>query len=240
MTLCRWKEKLPLVAPSIGCVGDPFLNWEGKHDAHTHHDRLYSCASYCRCTFVAARMMRRIVSCETPYASATMRSGSFRSTTRCTTVGQCSAGMPYFGCFGPGRRCLIRGGLLLWKSSSSARRCCTLRYSFPDGVRKRYKIGDRVAETRRFRRFRDHAQDSYRILGMSFSSSLALSEESCVAYTHGVMGRKSRFFLSWGCFWQQARIAALPTRAFSSLLFIHSYFLPFEERMSQVANTCFW
>jgi hypothetical protein len=113
MTLHICKETLPLVAPSIGCVGDPFLNRAGKHDAPTHHDRLDSGASYCRCTFGAARMMRRIVSCETPYAAATVRSGSFRSTTRCTTVGQCSAGMPYFGCFGPGRRCLIRGGLLL-------------------------------------------------------------------------------------------------------------------------------
>jgi uncharacterized membrane protein len=27
----------------------------------------------------------------------------------------------------------------------------TLRYSLPDGARKRYKIGDSVAETRRFR-----------------------------------------------------------------------------------------
>ncbi len=34
-------------------------------------------------------------------------------------------------------------------------------------------------------RFRDHAQVSYRVLGMSFSSSLALSEEGCVAYTQG-------------------------------------------------------
>ena len=52
-------------------------------------------------------MMRRIVSCETPYAAATVRSGSFFSTTRCTTVGHSEAGIPYVGRFGPGRRCLI-------------------------------------------------------------------------------------------------------------------------------------
>ncbi len=33
-------------------------------------------------------------------------------------------------------------------------------------------------------RFRDHPQDSSRVLGMSFFSSLALSEEGCVACTH--------------------------------------------------------
>jgi hypothetical protein len=35
------------------------------------------------------------VECETPYAAAKVRSGSFCSTTRCPTVGQCSAGIPY-------------------------------------------------------------------------------------------------------------------------------------------------
>lgn len=35
-------------------------------------------------------------------AAATVRRDSFCSTTQCTTVGQSSAGMPYFGCFGPG------------------------------------------------------------------------------------------------------------------------------------------
>ena len=34
-------------------------------------------------------------------------------------------------------------------------------------------------------RFRDHAQDSYGVLGMSCSSSLALSEEGRVTHTHG-------------------------------------------------------
>ena len=34
-------------------------------------------------------------------------------------------------------------------------------------------------------RFRDHAQDSSGVLGMSFSSPLALSEEGCVAHTQG-------------------------------------------------------
>jgi hypothetical protein len=33
-------------------------------------------------------------------------------------------------------------------------------------------------------RFRDHSQDPIGVLGMSFSSSLALSEEGCVAKTH--------------------------------------------------------
>ena len=95
--------------------------------------------------------MRRIVSCETPQAAATMRSGSFCSTTRCTTVGHSEAGRPYAGCFGPGRMCLITtGGVLPSAVSSSASRRRTLRYSFPDGARKREKIGDRVVETRRF------------------------------------------------------------------------------------------
>jgi uncharacterized membrane protein len=35
--------------------------------------------------------------------------------------------------------------------SSWASNCCTLRYSVPDGARKRYKIGDRELDTRRFR-----------------------------------------------------------------------------------------
>ncbi len=34
-------------------------------------------------------------------------------------------------------------------------------------------------------RFRDHAQDSVGVLGMSFSSPLALREEGYVAQTHG-------------------------------------------------------
>jgi len=42
-------------------------------------------------------MMRRIVSCETPYAAATVRSDSFCSTKRCTTVGHSEAGIPYVG-----------------------------------------------------------------------------------------------------------------------------------------------
>src|SRR5215472_17890057 len=37
-------------------------------------------------------------------------------------------------------------------------------------------------------RFRDHAQDSSQVLGMSFSSSLALSEEGCVVHIHGGTG----------------------------------------------------
>ena len=109
---------------SVGYVRYPFWNREGKHDANTHHDRWYSCASCCTCSFVAARMRRRIVSCETPYAAATVRSGSFFSTTRCTTVGQWEAGIPYAGCFGPARQCFITtGGVLPAAVSSSERRC---------------------------------------------------------------------------------------------------------------------
>jgi hypothetical protein len=76
-----------------------------------------------------------------------MRSGSFCSTIRCTTVGHWEAGIPYAGRFGPGHRCLITtGGVLPSAVSSSASRRCTLRYSFPDGARKREKIGDRGAD----------------------------------------------------------------------------------------------
>src|SRR2546425_13256845 len=66
-------------------------------------------------------------------------------------IGQCSVGTPYFGCFGPGRRLpTIGGGLASWVSPCAST-SCTFRYSLPAGARKRYKIGDRVAETRRFR-----------------------------------------------------------------------------------------
>ena len=77
-----------------GYGGDPCLNRAGKHDAHTHHDRVDRCASCCTCSFIAARMRRRIVSCETPYPAATVRSGSFCSRTRCSTVGHSEAGIP--------------------------------------------------------------------------------------------------------------------------------------------------
>ena len=46
----------------VGYGGDPLLNRAEKYDANTHYDRLDSCASCCTCTFVAARMRRRIVS----------------------------------------------------------------------------------------------------------------------------------------------------------------------------------
>src|SRR5438067_13095996 len=58
-------------------------------------------------------------------------------------------------------------------------------------------------------RFRDHAQDPIGVLGMSFSSSLALSYEDCVAHTHG--GEHDRYevilLAQRGCLWQQARKA---------------------------------
>ena len=56
--------------------------------------------------------MRRIVSCETPNAAAMVRSNSFFPVIRCTTAIHWEAGIPYIGCFGPGRRCLITGGWL--------------------------------------------------------------------------------------------------------------------------------
>jgi hypothetical protein len=67
-------------------------------------------ASCCPCGFSTESKRRRIVSCETPYASATFRRGSFCSTTRCSTTGQCSVGRASFGCFGPGRRLPTTGG----------------------------------------------------------------------------------------------------------------------------------
>ena len=131
--------------------GENPLNRAGKDDEHTHHDRLDRCASCGTCSFVAARMRRRIVSCETPYAAATVRRGSFCSTTCCMISGQCSVGRPYVGCFGPGRRLLTIGGGLTSYAPSWASTSWTLRYSVPAGARKRYKIGDSVVETRRFR-----------------------------------------------------------------------------------------
>jgi len=50
-----------------------------------------------------------------------------------------------------GRRCLITAGGLPAAGSSSASRRCSLWYRIPAGARKRGKIGDRGAETRRFR-----------------------------------------------------------------------------------------
>jgi len=68
------------------------------------------------------------------------------------TVDHSEAGIPSAGFLGPGLRCLITaGGELPSAGSSSANRRCTLRYSLPDGARKREKIGDRGTETRRFR-----------------------------------------------------------------------------------------
>ena len=72
------------------------------------------------------RFMRDTICC------ATVRSGSLFSTTRCMIIGQRSVGIPYFGCFGPGRRLLtIGGGLASWVSSCASK-CCTLRYNVPD------------------------------------------------------------------------------------------------------------
>jgi len=45
--------------------------------------------------------------------------------------------LPYFGCFGPGRRLPTSGGGLASCASSSASNCWTLRYSLPAGARKR-------------------------------------------------------------------------------------------------------
>src|SRR5437660_8970180 len=54
-----------------------------------------------------ARTTRRIVSCETPESSATLRRDAFFSSTRFNTLGYSEAGRPSAGCFGLGRRCLI-------------------------------------------------------------------------------------------------------------------------------------
>jgi hypothetical protein len=71
------------------------------------------------------------------YRVSVVRSGSFCSTTRCTTFGHSDVGMPYVGCFGPGRRCFIMGGWLPSGVASSLSRCCTLWYSTPVGISKR-------------------------------------------------------------------------------------------------------
>src|SRR6266699_2688984 len=121
--------------------------------------------------------MRRIVSCKTPYAAATVRSGSFISTTRCTTVGHWEVGIPYAGCFGPGRRLPTMGRGLVSCVSSWASTSCTLRYSFPDGARKREKIGDRGAETRRFRPYHRDICHLLVLLFRFFMRCLRLWEE---------------------------------------------------------------
>ena len=86
-------------------------------------------------------------------------------------------------------------------------------------------------------RFRDHAQDSYRFLGMSFSSSLARRETGCVSHVRGTRSVGTRASCLAESATKQARKAALPTRESSSLLLMHSPVLLAEERMSQVAST---
>ena len=50
------------------------------------------------------------------------------------------------------------------------------------------------------------AQDPRGVLGMSFSSSLALKEEGCVAHTHGGSGWVGSHALAQrGCHWKQAQ-----------------------------------
>src|SRR5438270_4365425 len=51
-----------------------------------------------------ARTTRRIVSCETPESSATLRRDAFFSSTRCNTVGYSEAGIPFAGFFVPDLR----------------------------------------------------------------------------------------------------------------------------------------
>ena len=95
-----------------------------------------------RCFFLSMlhidmRMMRRIVSCETPYDERSSASVEWKDR--------------IWGVFDPGRRLLTIGGGLTSYAPSWASTSWTLRYSLPAGARKRYKIGDSVVETRRFR-----------------------------------------------------------------------------------------
>jgi len=87
-------------------------------------------------------------------------------------------------------------------------------------------------------RFRDHAQDSSRVLGMSFASSLARRSEGCVAHTYG------------GPCWGGSRASCSAEAATGNTLETHpsrqenpppcSSFTPLlEERMSQGASTGF-
>jgi len=81
-------------------------------------------------------------------------------------------------------------------------------------------------------RFRNHAQDSRGVLGMSFSSSLALREEGWWHTLTGTrLGRKSHFLLNKAA--TGNKLEKHPADKRNLFPAPHSLqFLPFEERMS--------
>src|SRR6266487_4095379 len=117
-------------------------------------------------------MMRRIVSCETLYFCATIRSGSLFSTTRCMIIGQCSVDYHIRVCW-------------VWLPVLDNEEGCYFeRVHLPTkGVAPFDTICLRVQGRGRklvienstpvgSGRFRDRAQDPRGVLGMSFSCSL--------------------------------------------------------------------
>jgi hypothetical protein len=86
-------------------------------------------------------------------------------------------------------------------------------------------------------RFRDRTQVPRGVLGMSFSSSLALNQEGCVAKTQrNHAGSEVALLAQHGCHWKQARLVSYLKRNLF-LLRIYFHFLPFEQRTAQVAST---
>ena len=86
-------------------------------------------------------------------------------------------------------------------------------------------------------RFRDRIQVPRGVLGMTFSSSLALNQEGCVAKTHrNHAGSEVALLAQHGCHWKQARLVSYLKRNLF-LLRIYFHFLPFEQRTAQVAST---
>src|SRR2546421_783179 len=86
-------------------------------------------------------------------------------------------------------------------------------------------------------RFRDRTQVPRGVLGMTFSSSLALNQEGCVAKTHrNHAGSEVALLAQHGCHWKQARLVSYLKRNLFRLR-IYFHFLPFEQRTAQVAST---
>src|SRR5207237_9683972 len=87
-------------------------------------------------------------------------------------------------------------------------------------------------------RFRDRTQVPRGVLGMTFSSSLALNQEGCVAKTHrNHAGSEVALLAQHGCHWKQARLVSYLKRNLF-LLRIYCHFPPSEQRTSHIPSTC--
>jgi hypothetical protein len=100
----------PVVSMQERCKERSMCRWRPRTCAISLAARMSSCL--CR------RNSTRTVTLLAVHAADTVRRGSFCPTTRCMISGQCSVGIPYVGCFGPGRRLPTIGGGLTSCASS--------------------------------------------------------------------------------------------------------------------------